>query len=250
MGIRMGTHTDMVMAITTTDGTTGSTGEATLYRLMTWLTPSFPVGAFSYSHGLEWAVEVGDIGDLGSLTGWLRDLLEWGSGRNDAILLAEAWRAASAGEWDRLDAANALALALSPSREWHLETAMQGRSFAAAIGDSWPCAAVVALRQRAGTDMAYPVAVGAAAAGHGIPLDAVVAAYLHGFVANLVSAGVRLVPLGQTDGQRALVALETAVAAAARQALLSDLDDLGGAMFRADIGSMKHETQYTRLFRS
>ena len=153
-------------------------------------------------------------------------------------------------EWDRLDAVNALALALSPSRERHLETAMQGRSFAAAIGDSWPCAAVVALRQRTGTDIAYPVAVGAAAAGHGIPLDAVVAAYLHGFVANLVSAGVRLVPLGQTDGQRALVALETAVAAAARQALLSDLDDLGGAMFRADIGSMKHETQYTRLFRS
>lgn len=232
--------------ITTTDGM----GGATLYRLMTWLTPSFPVGAFSYSHGLEWAVEVGDIGDLDSLTSWLRDLLEWGSGRNDAILLAEAWRAASAGAWDRLDAVNGLALALSPSRERHLETAMQGRSFAAAIAAAWPCAAVGEVQRRAGTDIAYPVAVGAAAAGHGIPLDAILAAYLHGFVANLVSAGVRLVPLGQTDGQRALVALEAAVAGAARQALTGDLDDLGGAMFRADIGSMKHETQYTRLFRS
>ncbi|MCH2396064.1 urease accessory protein UreF [Oceanibaculum sp.] len=242
---------DMVMAtITTTDGTTGSSGEATLYRLMTWLTPSFPVGAFSYSHGLEWAVEVGDIGDLDSLTGWLRDLLEWGSGRNDAILLAEAWRASVASAWDRLDAVNGLALALLPSRERHLETAMQGRSFAVAIAAAWPCAAVGELQRRAGTDIAYPVAVGTAAAGHGIPLDAILAAYLHGFVANLVSAGVRLVPLGQTDGQRALVALEAAVAGTARQALASDLDDLGGAMFRADIGSMKHETQYTRLFRS
>ena len=121
---------------------------------------------------------------------------------------------------------------------------------AAAIAAAWPCAAVNEVQRRAGTNIAYPVAVGTAAAGHGIPLDAILAAYLHGFVANLVSAGVRLVPLGQTDGQRALVALEAAVAGTARQALASDLDDLGGAMFRADIGSMKHETQYTRLFRS
>lgn len=230
--------------------TTDSNGEATLYRLMSWLTPSFPVGAFSYSHGLEWAVEVGDIRDLDSLTGWLRDLLEWGSGRNDAILLAAAWRAAITGDWPRLAEVCDLALALSPSRERHLETAMQGRSFASAIAASWPCAAIEEVQQRAGIAIAYPVAVGAAAAGHGLKLEPTVAAYLHGFVANLVSAGVRLVPLGQTDGQRALVALEAAVTVAARQAVASDLDDLGGAMFRADIGSMKHETQYTRLFRS
>ncbi|KZD07797.1 urease accessory protein UreF [Oceanibaculum pacificum] len=233
---------DMAMATTTT--------EAALYRLMTWLTPSFPVGAFSYSHGLEWAVEAGDIRDLDSLTGWLADLLAQGSGRNDAILLAEAWRAASAGDWDRLAEACALGLALSPSQERHLETVMQGRSFASAIAASWPCAAIDRLRERADTAIAYPVAVGAAAAGHGLPLDSTLAAYLHGFIANLVSAGVRLVPLGQTDGQRALVALEDAVARAAREAIVGDLDDLGAAMFRADIGSMKHETQYTRLFRS
>lgn len=230
--------------------TTDSNGEATLYRLMSWLTPSFPVGAFSYSHGLEWAVEVGDISDLDSLTGWLSDLLTQGSGRNDAILLAAAWRAAITSDWGQLEEACDLALALSPARERHLETAMQGRSFAAAIAASWPCAAIEEVQQRAGIAIAYPVAVGAAAAGHGLKLEPTVAAYLHGFVANLVSAGVRLVPLGQTDGQRALVALEAAVAVAARQAVASDLDDLGGAMFRADIGSMKHETQYTRLFRS
>ncbi|MBU0723940.1 MAG: urease accessory protein UreF [Alphaproteobacteria bacterium] len=233
---------DMVMASTTT--------EATLYRLMTWLTPSFPVGAFSYSHGLEWAVESGDIRDLDSLTNWLSDLLAQGSGRNDAILLAEAWRAAMASDWQRLADICELALALSPARERHLETAMQGRSFASAIATSWPCAAISELQQRAGTAIAYPVAVGAASAGHGLPLEPVVAAYLHGFVANLVSAGVRLIPLGQTDGQRALVALEGPVGEAARQAIQSDLDDLGAAMFRADIAAMKHETQYTRLFRS
>ena len=75
-------------------------------------------------------------------------------------------------------------------------------------------------------------------------------AYLHAVTANLISAGVRLIPLGQTEGQRVLAALEPVAAATAQRALATSLDDVGGAAFRADIASMQHETQYTRLFRT
>jgi urease accessory protein len=226
------------------------TADAALYRLMTWLTPSFPVGAFSYSHGLEWAVEAGAVRDRATLVAWIEDLVTGGSGRNDAILLAEAWAASQESDRTRLVAANALALALAASSERRLETAMQGRAFAAAIADAWPCQPILRLRAHETDAIAYPVAVGAAAAGHDLPLPSVLQAYLHAFVANLVSGGVRLIPLGQTDGQRALAALEPTVAATAARAVGASLDDLGGAAFSADIASMRHETQYTRLFRS
>jgi urease accessory protein len=226
------------------------TEDAALYRLMTWLTPSFPVGAFSYSHGLEWSIEAGVVRDRATLAAWIADLVTSGGGRSDAILLAEAWRASQELDLTRLAAANALALALAPSAERHLETAMQGRAFATAIADAWPCHPILRLRGHETDAIAYPVAAGAAAAGHDLPLPSVLHAYLHAFVANLVSAGVRLVPLGQTDGQRALAALEPTVAATAAAAAGSSLDDLGGAAFSADIASMRHETQYTRLFRS
>ncbi|MEI8152135.1 MAG: urease accessory UreF family protein, partial [Hyphomicrobiales bacterium] len=97
---------------------------------------------------------------------------------------------------------------------------------------------------------AYPVAVGVAAAGHGISLEPALHAFLHAVTANLISAGVRLVPLGQSDGQRLLAALESVVKAAAQRALVTSLDEVGSAALRADLVSQLHETQYTRLFRS
>jgi urease accessory protein len=226
------------------------TAEAALYRLMTWLSPAFPVGAFSYSHGLEWAVEEGAVRDRASLIGWIEDLLAFGAGRNDAILLGAAWRGAQAQDWRALEEACAWGVALAPSAERQLETVQQGRAFAAAVLACWPCAAVERLCAAAGTAIAYPVAVAAAAAGHGVPLPPAAQAYLHAFAANLVSAGVRLVPLGQTDGQRALAALEPAVHRTAREACECTPEDLGGAAFLADIAAMRHETQHTRLFRS
>ena len=98
--------------------------------------------------------------------------------------------------------------------------------------------------------MAYPVAVAITAAGHGVPLAPALHGFLHAGAANLISAGVRLIPLGQTDGQRVLAALEPVLAATAEQAMATTLDDIGSAAFRADLASMRHETQYTRLFRS
>lgn len=216
--------------------------------LLVWLSPAFPVGAFAYSHGLEWAFEAGDVTDAASLQGWLEDLLDHGSVRNDAILFAEAYR--SADDPALLAEVAELALALASSAERRLETVTQGDAFAAAIAKTWPCAAIDRLRAAWPDSLAYPVAVGVAAAGHSVPLEDALEAFGLGFVANLVSASVRLGIVGQTDGQRVTAALIPAIRSLAAFAHGATLDDLGGAAFRSDLASLRHETQYTRLFRS
>lgn len=215
-----------------------------LLPLMAWLSPSFPVGGYAYSHGLEWAVETGDVTGEASLIPWLEDLLTLGAGRGDAILLAHAHRAAH--DPEALAEINDLALALAPSAELHLETSQQGTSFLAAIRAAWPAPSLDALTG----PVAYPVAVGLASGCHAIPLPATLEAFLFGVVQNLVSAGVRLAPIGQTGGTRVLAALTPTVRAVAAEAETLTLDDVGGCTFRADLGSFHHETQYTRLFRS
>lgn len=219
-----------------------------LYRLMAWLSPSYPVGAFSFSSGLEWAVEAGDVRDAGTLQGWIGATLAEGGGFCDAAFLGHAHAAAAAGDAAGLRAVAELAAAFAPSRERFLETTLQGRAFLEVTRAAWPCAALDLLDAEA--PLPYPVAVAAAAAGHGIAVADTLTAFLHALVANLVSAGVRLVPLGQTDGQRVLAALEATVADTAARALATPLEAVGGAAFRADLASLRHETQYTRLFRS
>ena len=223
---------------------------AALYRLMAWLSPSYPVGAFSYSSGLEWAIEAGDVTDAATLQGWLAVVIGEGGGFCDAVFFAHAHRAATAEDDATLHAVAELAAAFAPSKERHLETTAQGRAFVEATRAAWPCAALDRLLAVWDGPIAYPIAVGVTAAGHAIAVETALHAFLHAVAANLVSAGVRLVPLGQTDGQRALAALEPVVTASARRALATALDDVGGAAFRADLASMRHETQYTRLFRS
>jgi urease accessory protein len=221
-----------------------------LYRLMAWLSPAYPVGAFSYSSGIEWAVEAGDIKDAATLQAWLAVMLRDGSGFCDAVLFAHAHRAATAEDDKALRAVAELAAAFAPSKERHLETTAQGNAFVEATRAAWPCAALDRLKRVWDGPVAYPVAVAVASAGHGTALEPALAAFLQAVAANLVSAGVRLIPLGQTDGQRVLAALEPLVAAAAQRAPAVALDDIGSAAFRADLATARHETQYTRLFRS
>jgi len=225
---------------------------AALQRLFAWLSPSFPVGAFSYSHGLEWAIEDGTVTSADTLIAWLGDVLRHGAGRNDAIVLAHAYAAAATGDMDALRAVTELAAAFQPSRERRLESCAQGAAFLMAVTATWPNARLAALAGALGAEPAvpYPVAVAVAAAAHDVPLATTLVATLNAFVANVVSAGVRAIPIGQTDGQRTIAALAPLVEAIAASSLHASLDDLGGASFRADIASMKHETQYTRLFRS
>jgi urease accessory protein len=223
---------------------------AALYRLMTWLSPSFPVGAFSYSSGIEWAVEAGDIVDAASLRDWLASMLAEGSGFCDGVFLAQTHLSAAAFDHARLREIAELASALVPSRERQLETSAQGRAFIEIACAAWNCGGLERLVSCCDGAIVYPVAVGLVSAAHAIPLAPTMHAFLHALVSNWISAGARLVPLGQTDSQRVLALLEPVVVATATRAMQASLDDLGSAAFRADLAGMRHETQYTRLFRS
>jgi urease accessory protein len=227
--------------------------EQALYRLMTWLSPSFPVGGYSYSHGIEFAVEDGLVCDRDSLARWVEAIIVFGAGRNDAVLFGAAWQAVTDDDPDTLASAAEMADAFRATPEMALESTGQGQAFLDTLAAVWPDPRFgkwTAALARMDRPPAYAVAVGAAAAVAGVPLNHALVAYLHAMAANLISAGVRLVPLGQTDGQRAQAALEAPVRAAAGQALRRTLDDLGGAAPVVDWTSMQHETQYTRLFRS
>jgi len=223
---------------------------AALYRLMTWLSPAFPVGAFAYSGGIEWAVEAGDITDAASLRGWLAALLADGSGFCDAVFVAQAHRAVMSHDDASLRAIAELASAFVPSRERKLETTTQGRAFIEIARAAWNCDGLDETIVACGGAIVYPVAVGLVSAAHAIPLAPSLHAFLHAVVSNWISAGARLIPLGQTDSQRVLAQLEPVVTATAQRAIDASLDDLGSATFRADLASLRHETQYTRLFRS
>src|ERR1700738_4111490 len=223
---------------------------AALYRLMTWLSPAFPVGAFSYSSGIEWAVEAGDIADAAALTDWLASMLADGSGFCDGVFLAHAHRAASSRNEAALRDTAELASAFVPSRERQLETSAQGRAFIEIARAAWNCDGFDRMVGWCDGAIVYPVAVGLVSAAHAIALAPTLHAFLHALSSNWISAGARLIPLGQTDSQRVLALLEPVVAATAKRALDASLDELGSATFRADLASMRHETQYTRLFRS
>jgi urease accessory protein len=211
-------------------------------RLVTWLSPAFPTGAFAYSHGIEWAVESGDITDAATLQIWLDDVLRLGSGRCDAILLRLAHRSchdpAALGEFA------AFAACASPSRERQAETLNQGDAFLRAAS-AWQSQIFPTE-----TRIAYPVAVGALAGRAGIAEEITAAAYLQALTANFISAAVRLVPLGQSAGLAVLAGLEGAILAVLDKTRVASLDEFGGACFRSDIAAMRHETQYTRLFRT
>lgn len=209
--------------------------DAALLTLAQWLSPAYPVGAFSYSHGLEWAIEAQQVTNAARFRDWLEDILRYGTGRNDAILLCHAYRADDPAQIDEL------ARAFAPSAERLLETEQQGAAFCRTTAAIW-----------GGTlpALTYPVALGHAARRRGLPVRQTCAMYLHAFASNLTSAAIRLVPLGQTEGQAILAALSPLCQTLAEDAQHLTLDDLGGSVMLADIASMKHETQYTRLFRS
>ncbi len=245
------------MGITTisTERQDGTLQDDGVLTLAIWLSPAFPVGGFTYSHGLEWAIEDGSVTSAALLEAWLGDILRHGAGRNDAILFAHVWRAATTGDTASLVEAIELADAFQPTRERRLEAGAQGAAFAKAIVDTWNTPAYAALTTTLGGHFGpipwtYATAVATAAAAHGLSLRPALAAYLQAFCGTIVSAGVRAIPLGQTEGLGIIARITPTVFAIADHAISATLDDLGGAAVRADIASMCHETQYTRLFRS
>jgi urease accessory protein len=218
-----------------------------LLRLLAWLSPAFPTGAFAYSHGLETAVETGLVRDAGTLRDHVATVLRHGAGRSDAILLAGAWR-----EPDDATLLQ-LAAALRPTAELATEQAAQGSAALRTLRLAWPSPALDRLAARAaaaGIEPPLAIVMGVAGRAHGLPLPPLLQAALHALAANLISAGLRLIPLGQTDGQRVLAALEPLILACADAAERALPDDLGGCAVALEILSARHETQYTRLFRS
>lgn len=220
-----------------------------LYRIINWLSPAFPVGAFAYSHGIEWAVENGDVQDRDSLAGWVGGILSYGAGRVDGAMFCAAWRTGAAEDLEALDDVAAQALAWRGTAETAMESGQQGKAFADVTADAWNDPRVRDLARRHEGRIALPVAAGLALSPH-VRLKDAVLGYLSAFAANLVNAGVRLIPLGQTDGQAALVVLEPVVRNAAEAALAADPAALGTAAPMTDLASIFHETQYSRMFRS
>ncbi len=209
-----------------------------ILTLAQWLSPAFPVGAFTYSHGLEALVEAGTVHDAASFLAWLIDTIQHGAGQNDVILLAHAYNADTVETLTEIDA---FARALAPSAERLLETDKQGAAFARTAS---------AIHDLDLTALTYPVAVGRAARLQNLPFRDTARLFLHAFAANLTSAATRLVPLGQTEAQATLTAVAPLCQDVADQAVTLSLDDIAASTFASDIASMRHETQYSRLFRS
>ena len=220
-----------------------------LVRLQSWLSPTFPNGAYSYSHGLEWATEAGYVHDCQSLVDWLEADLCYGSGRNEAVFFSEAYRCAVNDDEVRLMRVAEVAAAFRGTSEFALESLQQATACLATLRQVWPDRILDFLFE-VQVQPVLAVVLGARSARERIPACVALTAFVHSYVANLVIAGVRLIPLGQTDGQRTIAKLEHAVLSASAQGICVTLDDLGSAGFMVELASIAHETQYTRLFRS
>lgn len=204
-------------------------------RLVQWLSPAFPIGAFAWSQGLETAIVDGDVTDADSLHDWIAAVLTHGTGRADAILLAQA-----RGDAD-LAALQDLALALAPCAERAAETMEQGLAFGRTIAG---------LTGEEAPPLVYPLAVGHATRSLGVATEEVLTLWLQGLAATLVSVGVRFIPIGQTDGQRVMARLTDRIVALASELADAPLSAIASSTPRADLAAMRHETLQTRIYRS
>ena len=203
--------------------------------VMQWMSPAFPIGAFAYSHGLEWAIDKDHVSNGEKLQKWITDLLEYGSLRTDAIFISLILRGHDVKKM------NELSMALCPAGERLLETKLQGSAFAKVIEDVW--------QQDIG-ELSLPIAVALAAKNQSIEQDLILPAYLHAFCSNLISAAIRLIPIGQTEGQRIMFELYPTISDLVQTASESEIDDLNSACFFSDVSAMEHEYLQPRIFKT
>lgn len=223
-----------------------------LLRLQTFLNASFPIGAFSCSHGMESAIQDGSLHDAASCQEWIDTIITSGSGWNDAVLLSHAYRLVSTSsastDLARLRQANELALALQACQERWYETTTLGSSFLAAA-QAWPESALVDWHNL-GDELALPVVIGILGALHNLPGHLLIASALQSSASNLVWIATRLVPLGQSQSLSIIASLESSCACVADKALQCTLDDLGSCALLADMAAMQHETLHSRVCRT
>jgi len=231
----------------------GTHSDAKLLKLLTWLSPNFPVGAYIYSHGIEFAVEEGLVRNADTLQNWIEGILAYGAGCKDGIFFSETWKAASEKNDTRLLELSEMARAFQPTAEMEIENHAQGNAFITAVCAVWPSNQlnlISSYLKQDNKNIPYSVAVALVSAIHGIPLGDALLAYLNAFSSNLVSAGVRLIPIGQTMGLKVLAGLADTILTVKEVSLTSSSKNIGSATFVVDWTSARHETQYTRLFRS
>ena len=209
--------------------------DAKLITVMQWLSPAFPIGGFAYSHGLEWAINKGYVSNREELQKWVSDLLEYGSLKNDAILIKLVLQGSDPKE------INEIAIALCPANERLSETQLQGGAFCKIMREVWSLEI---------DDLTLPIALALAAKNESIDQNLVVPAYLHSFCSNLISVAMRLIPIGQTDGQKTLRELSPLISDSVRAVAKSDKDDLGSACFLSDVSAMQHEYLQPRVFKT
>lgn len=216
-------------------------------RLLQLVSPSLPVGGFSYSQGLEWAVECGWIHDIESLTRWLEGLIEDGIAGLDLPILTRLYDAVASRDIDAIDHWSALLLAHRETRELRAEERSRAKALTTLLVDLQVPNAF-AWRNSLSNCQAAPFAL--AAEHWEISIEDAALGYAWNWLENQIAAAIKLVPLGQTDGQRAQLILAQRLPAVVEFAIECPDGELGSGAMALAIASSRHETQYTRLFRS
>lgn len=229
-------------------GTTITLTDSHLLSILQLASPALPVGAYSYSEGLEMLIENGTITNSQNLKQWLEAELRYGAMRLDAAVMVRVWQAAKVGDVETLRRWNLWLSAARETEELRASAWQMGRSLMQLLGKLQP--EILPLADAVGIPCNYAIAFGIASAHWNINIQAALLAYLHSWATNLITAGIKLIPLGQTAGQELLLELQGLFSAATVEILALADDDLGCCSWGLSLASMQHETQYTRLFRS
>ncbi|MBI3430984.1 MAG: urease accessory protein UreF [Hydrogenophilales bacterium] len=218
-----------------------------LIRLLHLASPTLPVGAYTYSQGLEWAVETGAVRNEDTALAWIGDCLAFGVARFEAVYLAHMLAAWGSRDTARLAELDAEFIASRESSELRAETLQMGHSLTRLLTDlaDFPAAPLADF-----SAPSFPLAWSCAAAAWSIPAPDAIGGYLWAWAENQVMAAVKAVPLGQTAGQRMLLALGQRIPTLAEDAAACPIEATHNVLPAFAIASSRHETQYTRLFRS
>ncbi|NEP90159.1 MAG: urease accessory protein UreF [Okeania sp. SIO2C2] len=231
-------------------------GENQLLCLLQLASPALPVGAYSYSEGIEILVTTGKISDYDSLKNWLIDCLKFGSIRLEAALIVRAYRETNSGNLQLLNNWNNWATAVKETEELRLQSLQMGRTLIRLFTNIQPYLSTelmsfVQKKLETETDFCnFAIAYGLISASWQIEIETAILGYLHSWATNLVNAGVKLIPLGQTVGQKLLWELQNQIVLSAKEILKLKDDELNSCSWGLSLASMAHEVQYTRLFRS
>ena len=201
--------------------------------LHTWFSPSFPIGSYSFSHGLESMIENKLIKDKQEINDYIKSILYHGTCKNEIILIKFAYKGLEL---------NDFALSLCSSKERKIETLAMGNNFRKILKDSW--------QYELPENTAYPVAIGIAANFFKLPLKLTVISFLQSFISNLINICVKHIPIGQKIGQDCLINSFALIREVVKKNESCTLDDIGGICFNSDIHSIKHENLKTRIYKT